>query len=154
MQHNSSTSFFCNCVFWIISNVAPQMMRAVCVRKVRQLLSSCQKSSLKFNIFISSSPFSLHMIQISIFFISNSILLLGSYHKYSFMQDPEVMLSLWQGRQLQQISQCPRGAQVHQRSPQARREVQVPPHTHWTYLCPVAVPSRAHRGESHTHPFV
>lgn len=44
-------------------------MRAVCLRKVRRLLSPCQKSSLKFNIFISSSPFSLHTIHVSLKFV-------------------------------------------------------------------------------------
>lgn len=41
------------------------------------------------------------------------------------------MWSVWQGRQWQEeISQRPRGAQVHQRRSRAHREVQVPPHTH------------------------
>lgn len=59
-RHDFSPAFLHQYVFWIISNVASQMMRAVCLRKVRQLLSKCQNSSLKFNIFIPSSPFSLH----------------------------------------------------------------------------------------------
>lgn len=57
-QHDFSPAFLHNYVFWIISNVASQMMRAVCLRKVRQLLSKMPKFIIE--IFIPYSPFSLH----------------------------------------------------------------------------------------------
>lgn len=59
-QKDFSPVLLKNSVFWILSNVAPQTMRAVCVKKVRQLLAKCQNSSLKLNMLILSSPLSLH----------------------------------------------------------------------------------------------
>lgn len=44
-QYLLTTQFHPPFFSWIISNVAPQMMRAVCVRKVRLLPSQCPKSS-------------------------------------------------------------------------------------------------------------
>lgn len=164
------------CVFWILSNVAPQTMRAVCVRKVRQLLSKCQNSSLKLNMFIPSSPFSLHTHCICFMSINVmplmkspffSVIFLKTFRsslniidsvtdvtglklpKYSLMQDPEVTWSLWQGQRWQEeTSQHQHGAQVRQRRPRARRGAQAQAHTHWTHRCPAAAPSRAHSGEA------
>lgn len=156
-QKDFSPVLLKNSVFWILSNVAPQTMRAVCVKKVRQLLAKCQNSSLKLNMLILSSPLSLHThcicfksinvmpLMTSRFFVLFLRASRFSLHimdsvtdvtglklpKYSLMQDPEVTWSLWQGQQWQEeTSQHQRGAQVHQRRPRARRGAQAQARTH------------------------
>jgi len=67
------------------------------------------------------------------------------------MQPQEAMWSLWRGQQWQ-LERCPRhlGALALQETQRVSREVQVPAPTHLTHLCPAAVQSRSHRGESNT----